>query len=102
MHQRNVELVRKLLEEGADPDRNISGRSARDYLGLMTGNTLLLREFAVADEKRSETELKSNTGRLRHERYGPDFAEMTLDELRIALAPILLLRPFLMGGMRLL
>ena len=46
VHQRNVELVRRLLAEGADPDRNDnSGRSARNYMELMTGNSLLRREF---------------------------------------------------------
>ncbi len=66
VHQRNVALVRKLLEEGADPDRNDnSGRSARDYLELMTGNTLLVREFAAADANRTET----GTG----PQYGPSF-----------------------------
>lgn len=66
VHQRNVEMVRRLLEEGADPDRNDnSGRSARDYVQLMTGNTLLEREFAANDEKRS--------GQQSQEQYGPSF-----------------------------
>ncbi len=66
VHQRNVELVRTLLAEGADPDRNDnSGRSARDYLELMTGNTLLAREFAEADAAREDT------GTQRQ--YGPSF-----------------------------
>lgn len=66
VHQRNVALVRMLLEEGADPDRNDnSGRSARDYLSLMTGNTLLLREFELNDEKRE--------GQQTPEQYGPSF-----------------------------
>ena len=66
VHQRNVELVRRLLGEGADPDRNDnSGRSARDYLELMTGNTLLKREFEVADEKRGDAGTQ--------EQYGPSF-----------------------------
>ncbi|WP_299196631.1 ankyrin repeat domain-containing protein [uncultured Erythrobacter sp.] len=66
VHQRNVELVRRLLAEGADPDRNDnSGRSARDYLALMTGNTLLAREFQLADEARE--------GQGTQEQYGPSF-----------------------------
>lgn len=66
VHQRNVALVRRLLAEGADPDRNDnSGRSARDYLGLMTGNTLLAREFELADEARE--------GQGTQEQYGPSF-----------------------------
>lgn len=66
VHQRNVEMVRRLLAEGADPDHNDnSGRSARDYLGLMTGNTLLLREFELADAKRED---QGTT-----QQYGPSF-----------------------------
>lgn len=66
VHQRNVELVRRLLAEGANPDRNDnSGRSARDYLQLMSGNTLIAREFAEADEKRGD----QGTA----EQYGPSF-----------------------------
>ncbi len=66
VHQRNVALVRKLLEEGADPDRNDnSGRSARDYLELMTGNTLLVREFEAADANRAD----AGTA----QQYGPSF-----------------------------
>lgn len=66
VHQRNVALVRLLLANGANPDRNDnSGRSARDYLGLMTGNTLLAREFEIADEARG------NEGT--REQYGPSF-----------------------------
>ncbi|EAQ29050.1 hypothetical protein NAP1_15663 [Erythrobacter sp. NAP1] len=66
VHQRDVGMVRRLLAEGADPDRNDnSGRSARDYLALMTGNTLMQREFEAADEARAE---KPQT-----EQYGPSF-----------------------------
>lgn len=66
VHQRNIELVRRLLAEGADPDRNDnSGRSARDYMQLMTGNSLLEREFATNDEKRA--------GGQTREQYGPSF-----------------------------
>ena len=66
VHQRNVELVRRLLAQGANPDRNDnSGRSARDYLALMNGNTLLEREFEMADAKRA--------GEGTQEQYGPSF-----------------------------
>ncbi len=66
VHQRNVPLIRKLLSEGADPDRNDnSGRSARDYMQLMSGNTLMVREFEAADAAREG----SGTQR----QYGPSF-----------------------------
>ncbi len=66
VHQRDVGLVRRLLAEGADPDRNDnSGRSARDYLELMTGNTLMLREFEAADAERAKSP--------QQEQYGPSF-----------------------------
>lgn len=66
VHQRSVPLVRRFLAEGANPDRNDnSGRSARDYLALMTGNTLLVREFAEADAARE--------GQETVEQYGPSF-----------------------------
>lgn len=66
VHSRNVGLVRLLLEKGADPDHNDnSGRSARDYMELMSGNTLLKQEFANADAKRAEAGTKRN--------YGPSF-----------------------------
>lgn len=66
VHQRNPELVRLLLAQGADPDRNDnSGRSARDYLALMNGSTLLVREFEKADAARED---EGTT-----EQYGPSF-----------------------------
>lgn len=66
VHQRNVPLVRLLLAQGADPDHyDNSGRSARDYVELMTGNTLLRQEFANADAKRSSAGTKRD--------YGPSF-----------------------------
>lgn len=66
VHQRNVPLVRLLLEKGADPDHNDnSGRSARNYMELMSGNTLLSQEFANADTKRAEAGTKRD--------YGPSF-----------------------------
>lgn len=66
VHQRDVPLVRELLAQGADPDRNDnSGRSARDYMELMTGNSLMRREFELADEKRGEQPTQQN--------YGPSF-----------------------------
>lgn len=66
VHQRSVPLVRMLLDKGADPDRNDnSGRSARDYMALMSGNTLLKQEFDAADAKRKAAGTKGN--------YGPSF-----------------------------
>lgn len=66
VHQRSVPLVRRLLEQGADPDRNDnSGRSARDYMNLMNGNTLMVREFEAADAERE--------GQGAAEQYGPSF-----------------------------
>lgn len=66
VHARNVPLVRLLLEKGADPDRSDnSGRSARDYMKLQAGNSLLAQEFANADAKRAEAGTKKN--------YGPSF-----------------------------
>ncbi|ASJ92251.1 hypothetical protein CBR61_15865 [Porphyrobacter sp. CACIAM 03H1] len=66
VHARNVPLVRLLLDKGADPDRNDnSGRSARDYMELQSGNTLMKQEFAAADAKRAEAGTKKN--------YGPSF-----------------------------
>lgn len=66
VHSRNVAIVRLLLEKGADPDHyDNSGRSARDYMELMSGNTLLKQEFANADAKRTATGTKRD--------YGPSF-----------------------------
>lgn len=66
VHARNAPLVRLLLDKGADPDRNDnSGRSARDYMNLMSGNTLLKMEFDAADKKRAEAGTKKD--------YGPSF-----------------------------
>jgi hypothetical protein len=66
VHARNVPLVRLLLDKGADPDRNDnSGRSARDYMELQAGNTLMKQEFAAADAKRAEAGTKKD--------YGPSF-----------------------------
>lgn len=66
VHARNVPLVRLLLAKGADPDRNDnSGRSARDYMELQSGNTLMKQEFAAADAKRAEAGTKRE--------YGPSF-----------------------------
>lgn len=66
VHARNAPLVRLLLDKGADPDHNDnSGRSARDYMELQSGNTLLQQEFAQADAKRKGAGTKKD--------YGPSF-----------------------------
>jgi len=66
VHSRNVGLVRVLLDKGADPDHyDNSGRSARDYMELMSGNTLMKQEFTNADTKRAEAGPKRD--------YGPSF-----------------------------
>jgi ankyrin repeat protein len=66
VHARNVAMVRLLLSKGADPDHNDnSGRSARNYMELMSGNTLMKQEFADADAKRAEAGTKKD--------YGPSF-----------------------------
>lgn len=63
VHQRNTELVRLLLDKGADADRNDnSGRSARQYVELMNGNTLLKQAFQDADDKRAGKEPKRQYG----------------------------------------
>lgn len=63
VHQRNTELVRLLLDKGADPDHNDnSGRSARQYVDLMSGNTLLKQVFKDADDKRDGKEPKRQYG----------------------------------------
>lgn len=66
VHQRNPELVRVLLAQGADPDHNDnSGRSARQYMELMSGNALMKQIFQEADDKRAGKEPKRQ--------YGPSF-----------------------------
>lgn len=66
VHQRNPELVRVLLAQGADPDHNDnSGRSARQYMELMSGNSLMKQIFKDADDKRAGKEPKRQ--------YGPSF-----------------------------
>lgn len=66
VHQRNVPMVRRLLAQGANPDRNDnSGRSARDYMELQRGNSLMRAEFEAADEARDDAGTK--------QQYGPSF-----------------------------
>ncbi|NMW30577.1 ankyrin repeat domain-containing protein [Altererythrobacter sp. RZ02] len=66
VHKRDVGMVRLLLANNANPDRNDnSGRSARDYVELLSGNGLLLSEFTKADEERAA----SDSGVT----YGPSF-----------------------------
>jgi uncharacterized protein len=66
VHARNVPMVRMLLDKGGDPDRNDnSGRSARDYMMVMAGNTLMKQEFDTADKKRAEKGTPKD--------YGPSF-----------------------------
>lgn len=65
VHQRDVALARLLLSKGANPDHNDnSGRSAREYASLMTGNTRMVDAIEQADETRSETSGND---------YGPSF-----------------------------
>ncbi|MGB7372933.1 ankyrin repeat domain-containing protein [Pontixanthobacter sp.] len=67
VHRRDVPMIRILLANQADPDRNDnSGRSARDYAELMTGNTLMMSEFAKADAARENDGAAGVT-------YGPSF-----------------------------
>lgn len=63
VHRRDVPMVRLLLEKGAKPDQNDnSGRSARDYAALQSGNTLLLSEFKKADEAREAAGAQQSYG----------------------------------------
>ena len=63
VHQRNHELARVLLAKGADPEHtDNSGRSARQYMELMNGNTLMKQVFEDADAKRAGTETKRKYG----------------------------------------
>jgi hypothetical protein len=63
VHQRNTEMARLLLAQGADPEHtDNSGRSARQYMELMSGNTLMKQVFDDADAKRAGKETKRNYG----------------------------------------
>lgn len=66
IHRRDTALMRLLLAKGASPDRaDNSGRSARDYVAVMSGNGQLLAELNKADEA-SKTKGGDKT-------YGPSF-----------------------------
>lgn len=66
VHRRDIAMVRLLLDKGANPDHNDnSGRSARDYAMLMSGNGQMLDAIRKADEDR-----KSEGPR---QIYGPSF-----------------------------
>lgn len=66
VHKRDVPMVRLLLANKANPDRSDnSGRSARDYVDLQIGNSLMLSEFKKADEERA--------GSGEQKTYGPSF-----------------------------
>jgi len=66
VHQRNIPLISRLLKEGADPDHNDnSGRSARDYVSLLTSNEQIVREFEAADAERQKKGIT--------QQYGPSF-----------------------------
>ncbi len=55
VHQRNIPLIARLLKQGANPDRNDnSGRSARDYAGLLGANDQIMDEFKAADADRGK------------------------------------------------
>lgn len=66
IHRRDIAIMRTLLAKGANPDRtDNSGRSARDYVALMQGNSQLLAELERADEARK--------GKGKDQTYGPSF-----------------------------
>lgn len=63
VHRRDVALVRLLLANRGNPDRtDNSGRSARDYARLMTGNSSILAEFERADAARKDKGQAGNYG----------------------------------------
>lgn len=65
VHRRDAALVRLLLSKGANADRtDNSGRSARDYAGMMNANGQLLAEFERADAARKG-------GAAADQTYGP-------------------------------
>lgn len=66
IHRRDTALMRLLLAKGASADRtDNSGRSARDYIAVMSGNSQLLAELNKADEAS-----KAKGG---DKTYGPSF-----------------------------
>ncbi|MFZ1741377.1 MAG: ankyrin repeat domain-containing protein [Pontixanthobacter sp.] len=54
VHRNDIAMVRLLLSKGANLDRkDNSGRSARDYAALQSGNDRLLSELKKADEDKA-------------------------------------------------
>lgn len=67
VHRRDLAIVKLLLENGASADRNDnSGRSARDYIGLMKDNSMLAAALATGDRERAGQAQNGGT-------YGPSF-----------------------------
>jgi ankyrin repeat protein len=66
VHRRDTQMMRVLLQAGADPDRaDNSGRSAREYAELEGRNGPLLAEI----ERSAESAGDRNSGEV----YGPSF-----------------------------
>lgn len=65
VHQRDIEMVRALVKAGASPTRaDNSGRSARDYAGLMGADSAIAQELAAATKAAAARKAKA---------YGPSF-----------------------------
>lgn len=66
VHRRDMPIMKLLLEKGANPDKNDnSGRSARDYVALMSSNGPLLEVLAEHDTAEAATGAAAQT-------YGPE------------------------------